>query len=100
MLKVVFSTNHTALYFSRNLIPYCRGVEREDWLKQTPFYKHVGMYAYRPEILKAVTLSCRVFWEQAELLEQLRWLENGYTIVVSITNHESIGLIPRKTWKK
>ena len=91
-VKVVFSTNHTALYFSRNPIPYCRGVEREDWLAKTPFYKHVGMYAYRPEILKAVTSIPQGVLEQAESLEQLRWLENGYTIAVSITNHESIGI--------
>ena len=91
-VKVVFSANHTALYFSRNPIPYCRGVEREDWLAKTPFYKHVGMYAYRPEILKAVTSIPQGVLEQAESLEQLRWLENGYTIAVSITNHESIGI--------
>ena len=91
-VKVVFSANHTALYFSRNPIPYCRGVERADWLTKTPFYKHVGMYAYRPEILKAVTSIPQGVLEQAESLEQLRWLENGYTIAVSITNHESIGI--------
>ena len=91
-VKVVFSANHTALYFSRNPIPYCRGVEREDWLAKTPFYKHVGMYAYRPQILKAVTSIPQGILEQAESLEQLRWLENGYTIAVSITNHESIGI--------
>ena len=72
-VKVVFSTNHTALYFSRNPIPYCRG-------------------AYCPEILKAVTSIPQGVLEQAESLEQLRWLENGYTIAVSITNHESIGI--------
>ena len=92
IVKVVFSANHTALYFSRNPIPYCRGVEREDWLAKTPFYKHVGMYAYRPQILKAVTSIPQGILEQAESLEQLRWLENGYTIAVSITNHESIGI--------
>ena len=91
-VKVVFSANHTSLYFSRNPIPYCRGVEREDWLAKTPFYKHVGMYAYRPQILKAVTSIPQGILEQAESLEQLRWLENGYTIAVSITNHESIGI--------
>lgn len=91
-VKVVFSVNRTALYFSRNPIPYCRGVERDAWLAKTPYYKHVGMYAYRPEILKAITSIPQGVLEQAESLEQLRWLENGYTIAVSITDHESIGI--------
>lgn len=66
-VKVVFSANHTALYFSRNPIPYCRGVERADWLAKTPFYKHVGMYAYRPEILKAVTSIPQGVWNRRNL---------------------------------
>ena len=91
-VKVVFSARNTALYFSRNPIPYCRGVERDGWLARTPYYKHVGMYAYRPQILKAVTSIPQGILEQAESLEQLRWLENGYTIAISITDHESIGI--------
>lgn len=91
-VKVVFTAHHTALYFSRNPIPYCRGAERADWLARTPYYKHVGMYAYRPEILKAITSIPQGTLEQAESLEQLRWLENGYTIAVSLTDHESIGI--------
>lgn len=91
-VKVVFSTKYTALYFSRNPIPFCRGVEREAWLTRAPYYKHVGMYAYRPEILKAITAIPQGVLEQAESLEQLRWLENGYTIAVSLTDHESIGI--------
>lgn len=99
-VKVVFSVKYTALYFSRNPIPYCRGVEREDWLTKTPYYKHVGMYAYRPEILQAVTSIPQGVLEQAESLEQLRWLENGYTIAVSITDHESIGIDTPEDLKK
>ncbi|WP_303180962.1 3-deoxy-manno-octulosonate cytidylyltransferase [uncultured Butyricimonas sp.] len=91
-VKVVFSVKNTALYFSRNPIPYCRGVERDGWLARTPYYKHVGMYAYRPEILKAITSIPQGVLEQAESLEQLRWLENGYTIAISITDHESVGI--------
>ena len=91
-VKVVFSAKNTALYFSRNPIPYCRGVEHDGWLARTPYYKHVGMYAYRPQILKEITSIPQGILEQAESLEQLRWLENGYTIAVSITDHESIGI--------
>ena len=91
-VKVVFSAQQTALYFSRSAIPFCRGKEKEEWLSQTPFYKHVGMYAYRPEVLKAITSLPQGVLEKAESLEQLRWLENGYKIAVRITDHESIGI--------
>ena len=91
-VKVVLSVRNTALYFSRSPIPYCRGVEQGEWLSRTVYYKHVGMYAYRPEILKAITALPPGRLEQAESLEQLRWLENGYTIAVSITDHESVGI--------
>lgn len=91
-VKVVFSASGAALYFSRSPIPYCRGQKHEEWLKTTDFYKHVGMYAYRPQVLKAITALSPGILERAESLEQLRWLENGYKIAVKITNHESIGI--------
>ena len=91
-VKVVCSERQTALYFSRSAIPYCRGVEQADWLKTVPFYKHVGMYAYRPEVLQEITTLPQGVLEKAESLEQLRWLENGYTIAVCLTEHESIGI--------
>lgn len=91
-VKVVFSATQTAIYFSRSPIPYCRGVAQEQWSSVTPYYKHVGMYAYRPAVLKAITLLPPGRLEKAESLEQLRWLENGYTIAVGITEHESIGI--------
>jgi len=91
-VKVVCSALHTALYFSRSAIPFCRGVEKADWLEVTPFYKHVGMYAYRPEVLKEITELEQGKLEKAESLEQLRWLENGYKIAVSVTDHESLGI--------
>lgn len=73
-VKVVFSARRQALYFSRSPIPYCRGVEKDQWLEKTPFYKHVGMYAYRPLVLKEITGLAPGVLEQAESLEQLRWL--------------------------
>ena len=91
-VKVICSARQTALYFSRSAIPYCRGVEQEDWLNAVPFYKHVGMYAYRPEVLREITALSQGTLEKAESLEQLRWLENGYTIAVRLTEHESIGI--------
>lgn len=91
-VKVVCSDRWTALYFSRSPIPYCRGVECDQWLTCTPHYKHVGMYAYRPVILAAITALSPGQLERAESLEQLRWLENGYSVSVSLTDHESIGI--------
>ena len=91
-VKVVCSAWQTALYFSRSAIPFCRGIEQSDWLSTVPFYKHVGMYAYRPEGLREITALPQGTLEKAESLEQLRWLENGYTIAVRLTDHESIGI--------
>lgn len=91
-VKVVCSAKGTALYFSRSAIPFCRGIEKECWVEMTPFYKHVGMYAYRPEVLKEITALPQGRLEKVESLEQLRWLENGYTIAVRETAHESIGI--------
>lgn len=91
-VKVVCTAGGKALYFSRSAIPYCRGVDQKQWLESTPFYKHVGMYAYRPEVLKEITSLAQGELEKAESLEQLRWLENGYNIAVRFTDHESIGI--------
>lgn len=91
-VKVVFGCDGRALYFSRNPIPYCRGVEQNEWLATTPYYKHIGMYAYRPDALRRVTELPQGILEKAESLEQLRWLENGFRIAVRETDHESIGI--------
>lgn len=80
------------MYFSRSIIPFVRGVERQEWLKKYPFLKHLGIYAYRTEVLKAITRLPQSSLELAESLEQLRWLENGYRIKVGITNVETVGI--------
>lgn len=90
--KVVVDTNSQALYFSRSVVPYLRGVERKDWLKNHTFYKHIGIYAFRSEVLKQVTSLPQSTLEKAESLEQLRWLENGYCIGVGVTDFETIGI--------
>lgn len=91
-VKVVCSAQQTALYFSRSAIPFCRGVDPESWITAVPFFKHIGMYAYRPEVLKEITNLPQGILEKAESLEQLRWLENGYKIAVRVTDHESVGI--------
>ena len=86
-----------AVYFSRSVIPYLRGVKEEEWLQEAerkgkPFYKHIGLYAYRADVLAAITRLPLSPLEQAESLEQLRWIENGYEIRVALTEQQTIGI--------
>ena len=90
--KIVVDNRGYAMYFSRSIIPFVRGVERQEWLKKYPFLKHLGIYAYRTKVLKAITRLPQSSLELAESLEQLRWLENGYRIKVGITNVETVGI--------
>jgi 3-deoxy-manno-octulosonate cytidylyltransferase (CMP-KDO synthetase) len=92
IIRVVFDVYKNALYFSRNPVPYVRNFEKKDWLTNHQYYKHIGIYAYRPDILRQITMLETSFLEQAESLEQLRWLENGYPIHVEITEFESIAV--------
>lgn len=90
--KVVIDENNRALYFSRSIIPYLRGIDESDWLLHHTFYKHIGLYAYRRSVLSEITQLSPGILEQAESLEQLRWLENGYCIRVGKTDVETIGI--------
>jgi 3-deoxy-manno-octulosonate cytidylyltransferase (CMP-KDO synthetase) len=81
-----------ALYFSRSVIPFVRGVEQDEWLEHYPFVKHLGLYAYRKEVLEAVTRLPQSSLEMAESPEQLRWLQNGYRIKVGLTDVETVGI--------
>lgn len=90
--KVVVNKNMNALYFSRSIIPYQRNADKKDWLKNHTYYKHIGLYAYRAEVLKEITSLPQSSLELAESLEQLRWLENGYTIKVGVSEVETIGI--------
>lgn len=90
--KIVTDHRGFALYFSRSVIPFIRGVESDEWLSHYPFLKHLGVYAYRREVLAEVTRLPQGQLEKAESLEQLRWLENGYRIRVGLTDVETIGI--------
>ena len=90
--KVVLGVDNQALYFSRSVIPFVRGVDMQEWLKTHTFYKHIGMYAYRAEVLMLITKLPQSELEKAESLEQLRWLENGYKIKAGVTTQETIGI--------
>ena len=91
-VKVVFDDNMNALYFSRSVIPFLRGVDKVLWPQKHQFYTHLGMSAYRSEVLEQITRLAPSSLEVAESLEQLRWLQNGMKIKVGITSHSSIGI--------
>ena len=91
--KVVLDSQMRARYFSRSVIPYVRSTkDREEWPAATQYYTHVGMYAYRAAVLAEITRLPQSPLELAESLEQLRWLENGYTIKAGITTTATIGI--------
>lgn len=90
--KVVLDNEGRAMYFSRSVIPYLRGIDRSEWLARHTFYKHIGIYAFRTDVLRQVTSLPQSTLEKAESLEQLRWLENGYRIGVGISDVETIGI--------
>ena len=86
-IKVALNKNNEALYFSRSQIPYLRIKNENEIYKQFPFKQHIGIYAYRYPVLKAITALKPSTLEKAESLEQLRWMENGYKIHVAQTNY-------------
>jgi 3-deoxy-manno-octulosonate cytidylyltransferase (CMP-KDO synthetase) len=90
--KIVTDVNGYALYFSRSVIPFVRGKERSEWLASFPFVKHIGLYAYRRDVLRQITKLPQSPLEIAESLEQLRWLQNGYRIKVGLTDVETVGI--------
>lgn len=92
LVKVVRDVNNKALYFSRSPIPHLRGKEEKEWISNAEYYKHVGMYAYRVDILKTITSLKQTTLERTESLEQLRWLENGFKIQTIETQIETIGI--------
>ena len=90
--KIVLDNDGYALYFSRSVIPFVRGKEHEEWLSHFPYLKHIGLYAYRTEVLMEISQLPQSTLELAESLEQLRWLQNGYKIKVGLTDVETIGI--------
>ncbi|MEO3406295.1 3-deoxy-manno-octulosonate cytidylyltransferase [Mucilaginibacter sp. CAU 1740] len=87
--KVVINKLSEAVYFSRSTLPHIRGQEPENWLEFYPFFKHIGIYGYRADVLQEVTQLPVSPLEKAESLEQLRWIDNGYRIKVAETELET-----------
>lgn len=92
VVKAVTSIHGEALYFSRSSIPYLRGKEVENWLQNGTFWKHIGIYGYKANVLAALVQLPISHLEKAESLEQLRWLENGFSIHTAVTVHESVAI--------
>ncbi|HNW76434.1 MAG TPA: 3-deoxy-manno-octulosonate cytidylyltransferase [Bacteroidales bacterium] len=92
VVKVVFTSGHQALYFSRSPIPFMRNVAENEWGRQGVFFRHVGIYGYRPDVLSMLVSLPTSSLEKAESLEQLRWLEAGFQISVEETEYETIAI--------
>ena len=91
-VKVIIAENKQALYFSRAAIPFLRGIEEKDYLTHGEFYKHIGLYAYRANVLKEIATLSPSKLEKSESLEQLRWLEAAYKIRMEITELEGLSV--------
>lgn len=98
--KVVINNKNEAIYFSRLPIPFLRGIDEKRWVTKHSFYKHIGLYGYRTDILLEITKLEVSKLEKAESLEQLRWIENGYKIKTAFTEHESISIDTPKDLEK
>ena len=94
VVKLVFDKNNDAIYFSRNAIPFMRKIERNaaEWMKHGIFYKHIGIYAYKTDVLMKIAQLQQSNLELSESLEQLRWLENSYKIKMGVTDFESYSI--------
>jgi 3-deoxy-manno-octulosonate cytidylyltransferase (CMP-KDO synthetase) len=92
IVKVIPGKGNRALYFSRSALPFIRGKDAVNWRSAFSFYKHIGIYAYRADILSEISGLKPSVLEKAEHLEQLRWLENGYSIHVEETDYESLSV--------
>ena len=96
VVKVVVNTRGEAMYFSRSPIPHVRDAERGAWLKQITAYRHLGLYGFTRNALLEVAALPPSAYEKAEALEQLRWLENGFSIAVALTENHYPGI---DTWE-
>jgi 3-deoxy-manno-octulosonate cytidylyltransferase (CMP-KDO synthetase) len=88
-VKIVLNSNNEAIYFSRMVIPFIKGIDEKEWHLHHTYYRHVGMYAYRKDVLEKITKLPVSSLEKAESLEQLRWIENGFKIKCVVTKYES-----------
>lgn len=100
LVKVVFSDEKKALYFSRSIIPYVRKTDWKNWLKEAEFYTHIGIYGYKADTLSEIVKLPESTLEKAESLEQLRWLQNGFNINIALTEFSTIGIDTEEDLRK
>lgn len=91
-VKVIFNHQGHANYFSRSPLPYCKDLPKDKWLEKQSYYRHIGIYGYRQDILRTITRLPVTPWELSEGLEQLRWLYHGIQIAVFTTEYQSVGI--------
>lgn len=91
-VKVILNKRNEVVYFSRTPIPYNRNFPEQEWLKYSVYYKHIGIYGYNTQTLLEISKLAKTNLEVTESLEQLRWIENGYTIRAEITSLDSIAI--------
>lgn len=99
IIKVISNIEHKTIYFSRGAMPYQRDILPENYLDHFDYYKHIGMYAYRPDTLSKIVKLKESSLEKSEKLEQLRWLENGFDIYIQPTNFESKSIDTREDYE-
>lgn len=87
--KVIIDKNEFALYFSRQALPYAKGIKKTEWLEKGFYFSHIGIYGFQTHVLQEITKLPPSFLEKTEGLEQLRWLENGYKIKTAISHHDN-----------
>jgi 3-deoxy-manno-octulosonate cytidylyltransferase (CMP-KDO synthetase) len=98
--KVIINNNSEAIYFSRSPLPHIRGQKEDNWLQHFNYFKHIGIYGYRADVLQQITKLPVSPLEKAESLEQLRWVENGYRIKVAETELETYAIDTPEDLKK
>lgn len=99
-VKVIFSSNGKAIYFSRQAIPFQKNIPQQDWLSHHNYFKHLGLYAYKTKVLEEICELSPSSLEIAESLEQLRWLEHGKSIFVAETHIETPAIDTPEDLKK
>lgn len=87
--KVIIDKNEFALYFSRQPLPYAKGLKKTEWLEKGTYFSHIGIYGFQTHVLQEITKLAPSFLENTEGLEQLRWLENGYKIKTALSHHDN-----------
>lgn len=100
VVKVVMDNGNNALYFSRNAIPFVRDSKKEDWPLKAEFWKHIGIYIYKKDTLLNFVEMNPTKLEEAEKLEQMRLLQNGFKISCMQTDKELFGVDTQEDYRK